>query len=37
MDDQQPEDIMDKCMMSQPNKMTLEQIKKLHAYAWSFG
>jgi alpha-tubulin suppressor-like RCC1 family protein len=28
---------MEKCMMSWPNKYSHEQIKKYHAFAWSFG
>lgn len=28
---------MEKCMVSWPNKYSLEQIKKYHAFAWSFG
>ena len=29
--------MMDKCMMSWPNKFSVEQIKKLQAYVWAFG
>jgi hypothetical protein len=31
------ESLMDKCMLSWPNKFSVEQIKKLQSYVWSFG
>lgn len=31
------DDLIEKCMHSQPNKLTLEQIKKGYALIWSWG
>lgn len=28
---------MEKCMLSLPNKFSLDSIKKYNAYVWSFG
>ena len=36
-DDDEEQKILEQCMQSEPNKLTMDKIKKLGAYLWSFG